>query len=176
MPGRLSIKVYFAAAILEINGGNKKRNHMWLILLLLITACFILIKWRNTYYFNMVRKIVDSKKTGMSDLYTAIDGINNVIKGTFSIKDFIDVKLDGNDYKLMTGLFTSIGPNGEYGPMGAVFSSNYICSLDRASLENAKRMNDLLRLSVQNGNTAIFIVKNTRKLKNKIEKEFQPNT
>ncbi len=149
---------------------------MWLILLLMIIACFLLIRWRNTYCFNMIRKIVGSKKTGMPDLYTAIDGINNVIKGKFSIKDFIDIKLDGNDYKLMRGLFTSIGPNGEYGPMGAVFSSNYICSLDRASIENAKRMSDLLRLSVQSGNAAIFIVKNNRKLKNKIEKEFQPCT
>jgi hypothetical protein len=102
--------------------------------------------------------------------------INNMSKGKFLINDYVDVKLDRNDYKLIRGVFTSIGPITEYGPMGAWFRSNYICSLDRALLEDTKGMNDLLKLPVQNGSTAIFIIKNIRRLKSKIEKEFLPNT
>lgn len=145
---------------------------MWLILLLSIIGCFLLIELRNRYYFNEIKKIVGSKQTDMSNLYTAIDGMNNR-KGKFSIVDYVDVKFDGKDYKLIRGVFTSIGPNGEYSPIMWVFRSNYICSLDRASLENAKEMKDLLKLSVQDGSTAIFIIKNIKKLKNRIEKEIK---
>ncbi len=111
------------------------------------------------------------KRTNESELYSAIDEINKTIKGTFSLIDYVDVTFHGNAYKLFNGTFASTGPLGEYGFLGMVFFSNYICSLDESSSANAMGMKNLVELKAKSGNTAIFTIKNIRELKNEIEKE-----
>jgi hypothetical protein len=142
---------------------------MWLILLLSIAVCFLLINLKNKYYFSEIKGIVGSNKSDMPDLYKAVDEINKVIKGKFSINDYVDVKLNGNNYKLIKGYFASITFLGEYGPTGRLFGTNYLCSLNRTSLERAKGMNDLLRIVAENGNMGIFTIKSMRRLKKRIE-------
>lgn len=144
---------------------------LWVILLFLLAVCFFLIGFRNRYYFKKVKNIMGCKKTEESELYSAIDEINNTIKGAFSIIDYVDVSFHGNAYKLFKGTFASTGPAGEYGFTGMVFSSNYICSLDEVSSANAMEMKNLLELKAKSGNRAIFTIKNIRRLKNEIEKE-----
>ena len=153
-------------------------NHYWFpwwVIILLFGICAFLIRFRNRYYFKRIKKIMGCKKTNESELYSAIDEINNTIKGTFSIIDYVDVSFHSNAYKLFKGTFASTGPLGEYGFSGWVFSSNYICSLDEVSSANAMGMSDSLTLSVQNGNTAIFTIKNIWRLKKEIEKEILSN-
>jgi hypothetical protein len=114
---------------------------------------------------------MNSKRTNESELYSGIAEINNTIRGTFSIIDYVDVTFHGNAYKLFKGTFASSGPAGEYGFSGMVFSSNYICSLDEVSSANAMTMKDLLELKAKNGNIAVFAIKNIRRLKKEIKKE-----
>jgi len=144
---------------------------LWVILFLLLAICFFLNGFRNRYYFKKIKKIMGCKKTKESELYSAIDEINDMIKGTFSIIDYVDVSFHSNAYKLFKGTYASTGPAGEYGFSGMVFSSNYICSLDEVSSANAMGMKNLLELKAKSGNTAIFTIKNIRRLKNEIEKE-----
>ncbi len=148
---------------------------LWVIFLLLIAGCAFLIDYRNDYYFKRIKKIMNSRKTEESKLYAAIDEINNKNKGKFSIIDYVDVKFHGNPYKLFKGTFASIGPMGEYGFSTTLFSSNYICSWDAVSSSNAVGMKDTLKLSIQNGNTAIFTIRKIRRLKKEIEKELVLN-
>ena len=143
----------------------------WWAIILLLGIYFFLIRSRNRYYFKRIKKIMGCKKTKESELYSAIDEINKTIKGTFSLIDYVDVTFHGNAYKLFKGTFASTGPAGEYGFSGMVFSSNYICSLDQVSSANAMGMKDLLELKAKSGTTAIFTIKNIRRLKNEIEKE-----
>ena len=147
---------------------------LWLILLLLVIAFFLAVRFRSKHFFNEIKEIVNSKKTGSSDLYAAVDAMNGISKGKLSIDDYVDVKLDGNDYKLIRGSFSSIAAASEYGLTMTVLSGSYICALDKASLENAKWINDLLRLSVQHENAGVFLIRNIRKLKNRVKKEACP--
>ncbi len=100
---------------------------LWIILIFIVAICTFLIVSRNDYYFKRIKKIMNSKRTNETELYAAIDEINNKNRGKFSVLDYVDVKFHGNAYKLFKGTFASIGPAGEYGFSTTIFSSNYIC-------------------------------------------------
>jgi hypothetical protein len=141
----------------------------WLLVIFLIIVFSYIIDKYNDYCFNEIKEIVGYKEADLTSSYTAINEINNVSKGTYTLIDSVDVKLDGYNYKLVKCVLHNCS-----GIESQRFSTSlYICSLDRTSSAVAKGMYNLLRLADESERASIFIVRNVRRLKNKIEEELQ---
>jgi hypothetical protein len=145
---------------------------LWWIVVLTIAACLFWRRRRGGDYFNEIKKIVESQSTDSSNVNRAISELNTLGRGEFLVEDYVDIRFDGNQYKLARCTFTSVGSSGEN--IGTwVERSNYLISLDGAATEYAKGKNDLFKLWAQNESVAIFIIKDMKGLKGRIEAELR---
>jgi hypothetical protein len=151
----------------------------FIVLISVIVLCALIYGTRGGASFQRIKDIIGTKDICLPDLYQAIDKINKVSKGTYTLVDAVKIKLYGCDFDLIKCHFSSIG----FGSLAGGSDSNYgsptsydstviyILSLDKASSEIAKGMCDLLKLRDASENIAIFNIKSFGRLEEKIEQE-----
>jgi len=138
-------------------------------------ATFLSFRTRGESSFQKIKNLVGTDKTCLSDLHLAIDEINKVGKGRYTLIDAVNIKLNNCDFKLAKCNFSSVGFAG-YNDAGTATSNYskaiYVFSLDKTSSEIANKMHGLLKLWDKSENIAIFSVKDFNKLEKKIELEL----
>ncbi len=66
------------------------RDIIIIVLYIVIVAGFLFAGPMKNYYFNQIKNIIGVKDTDNSNLLAAIDDINKLNNGTFSLEDSVD--------------------------------------------------------------------------------------
>ena len=146
-----------------------------LLFIIFVLGGLYLIGMKNKFYFNQIKKVIGTIKTDREYLYKAIEAINKIGNTQYVIYDYIDVKFEGSNYKLLKGFTSALGPSGERGANSQMWTlgSYYIFSPNKTSSETAKVMKDILEIAVEIEEKAIFIIKDFKKLTKIIKRDFQ---